>query len=199
MELESKPISSPARMIGVNLQTHSKECPRGPSKGVDLAVGILCLICLFAAMAVSDLDGGYLISARVNSVIRQVVIFGERLAARPGATTESALTIMVAENDNRQRLITKTTLERHGYSVVLADNDSEMLSIFRKFAPRVALVILNRSALRHSTQDVIGRLKLIRPDIPILLFPPPADGRRPGSSLTDSPARLAETVRKALS
>jgi len=205
MEAESKPIDSPARMIGVNLQTYSREC-RGSSKGrVAFSTVMVCLISSFAAMGLSGLDGNYLIPTRMTSIIRRVVAIGALLEARSGATAASTTTILVAENDNRQRLVAKTTLERYGYSVMLADNESEMLSIFRRCAPRVALVILDRTVLRHSTQDVVWRLKGIRPDIRILVSPRPGDGRRPRSALRDSIAKplsaplLAEAVRKALS
>ena len=58
MEVESKPISSPARMIGVNLQSYNREGQSGLSKGrVELAILRVCLISLFAAMGLSDLDG----------------------------------------------------------------------------------------------------------------------------------------------
>ena len=199
MEVEPKPISSPARMIGVNFHVCGRECQRESKGGGNVGIAILCLISLIAAIDRSHFDGG------VTSVIRGVEAIRPPTRSRSGVAVESGKAILVLENDNRRRLVAKTTLERYGYSVALADNDSEMLAIFRKFASRIELVILDQTALRHATHDVIGRLQSIRPDIRILVSPPPADRRRAGFALAGwvpepfGAPPLAEAVRKALS
>jgi DNA-binding NtrC family response regulator len=111
---------------------------------------------------------------------------------------------VVAESDENQRLIAKTTLERYGYAVALADNGAQAEAMLRKAGSRVALVVLDREALRNSARDTIQQLKSIQPNVRILM--PQAAGEdsravsgaaawleRPYSSIP-----LAEAVRKAL-
>jgi len=135
--------------------------------GWDLAAAVVCVMLLLLAVRYADLDSSFATSAALTSSIRQMLglpAFGSH------AGTQSGKLILVAENDNGQRLIAKTTLERYGYAVALADSGAQAVALFRTASPRVALVLLDRAELRSSFDTVVYELKRIRPDIRILVF-----------------------------
>jgi len=167
----------------------------------DLAAAFVCLLLLLLAVRYADLDSNFATSMALTSAIRQTLglpVFGSR--AGHGAQREKL--ILVAENDNGQRLIAKTTLERYGYPVALVDTGSQAVALFRKASPRVALVLLNRAELRSSVDTVVYELKKIRPDVPIVVFQRGNELLPWGvtASVTEplSAPPLTETVRKVL-
>jgi hypothetical protein len=165
----------------------------------DLAAAAVCLMLLLLAVRYADLDSSFATSVALTSSVRQMLglpAFGSHASKQGGKL------ILVAENDNGQRLIAKTTLERYGYGVALADSGSQAVDFFRKASPRVALVLLDRAELRSSVDTVVYELKRIRPDIRILVFQR-GDERLPwgvAGSLAEplSAQPLTETVRRVL-
>ena len=134
----------------------------------DLGIAFLFVFLLLCAARFADLDSNFATSMGLTSAIRQVLGLP---ATGSGVNdgTNGGKFILVAEKDNAQRLIAKTTLERYGYAVTLTDDSSQAVAIFRKAAPRVSLVLLDRAELRSSAGSVVRQLKRIRPDVRILV------------------------------
>ncbi len=203
METQSKVTSSAVQIIGLSPKACDGISNKPSSAGTaDLIAALVCMALLFSAIGFSQLDSDYATATRMSSGIHRV--FGIRDAQNDAATNDAKL-ILVAENDNRQRLIAKTTLERYGYNVALADDGPQAVALFRKAAYRVALVILGGADPRSSSQDVVRQLKKIRPDVRILVSGAAGEKAPTGSSVAGWFARpfsaspLAEAVRKALS
>ncbi|PYT27436.1 MAG: hypothetical protein DMG58_20370 [Acidobacteria bacterium] len=139
---------------------------------------------------------------RITAFVQRAL--GIRRPVDDGSAARARRIIVVAENDENQRLIAKTTLERYGYAVALADNGAQAEALLRKAGPRVALVVLDREALRISTRDTIQQLKSIQPNVRILMAQAAGEGSRAVSGAAGSLERpfssmpLAEAVRKAL-
>jgi hypothetical protein len=166
----------------------------------NLTIALLFVVLLLVAAGFADLDNNFTTSVWMTSTIRHAI--GPPMAAAAANDgLDRGTFILVAEKDDGQRLIAKTTLERNGYTVALTDDGSEALALFRKTAPRVSLVLLDRAELRSSTGSVVQQLKTIRPDVRILVLQP-GDERLPSGvtpiarPLSASP--LIETVRKVL-
>lgn len=166
----------------------------------ELGMAFLLLFALLVATRFADLDGDFATSLRLTSAIRQAL----GLPATGSGTndgTNGGKFILVAEKDNGQRLIAKTTLERYGYAVRLTDDASQAVALFRRAAPRVSLVLLDRGDLRSCTGSVVQQFKKIRPDVRILVSQSgdeqfPSGVTRIAGPLSAPP--LTETVRRVL-
>jgi CheY-like chemotaxis protein len=133
----------------------------------NLGIAFLCALLLLVVAGFAALDSNFATSSQMTSTIRHAL--GLPTGPEVNARTDSGEFILVAENDNAQRLIAKTTLERCGYTVALADDGSQAVALFRQAAARVSLVLLNRAELRSSAASVVRQLKEIRPDVRILI------------------------------
>jgi len=178
---------------------------RRPADIADLAFAVVCMMILFAAFIFSELDSRPDVSLRMTSAIRGLLGRFTRVEATPdghGISVHAGRIILVAENDDRQRLIAKTTLERYGYDVALAENGPAAITFFRKSAYQVALVVLGPREPRRA--EVIQRLRAIRPDVRILEARAPGEGQQSESRVAGfvaipfSAVSLAEAVRQTL-
>lgn len=175
-----------------------KKALKGPW---DLVAAVVCVLLLVLAVRIAYLDSNFATSMALTSTIREMLglpAFGSQADRGP----QGQRLILVAENNNSQRLIAKTTLERYGYAVALADSGSQAVALFRKTSPHVALVLLDRTELRSSIDTVVYELKRIRPDVRILVSQP-GNQRLPwgvtarvAEPLSAPP--LTETVRRVL-
>lgn len=160
----------------------------------DIIVALLCLAAMLGTIYFSELDSNYARAMRVSAAIQRVL--GRNTARQPVDTRKM---ILVVENDESQRLIAKTALERYGYNVALADNGSEAAGLLRKAAGRVALVVLDTRNLSGQTMQ---QLRGMRPSLPILVSEPAGEKLQAGASAKiDSPFSalpLAEAVQKVL-
>jgi CheY-like chemotaxis protein len=165
----------------------------------NLGIAFLCALLLLVVAGFAALDNNFATSVQITSAIRHAL--GLPTGSEVNARTDSGEFILVAENDNAQRLIAKTTLERCGYTVALTDDGSQAVALFRQAAARVSLVLLNRAELRSSAASVVRQLKEIRPDVRILI------SQRGDEQLPSGVARIAgplsappltETVRRVL-
>ena len=166
----------------------------------DLGMAFLFVLLLLVAARFADLDSNFATSMGLTSAIRQVLGLPATVSGVNDGTNGEKF-ILVAEKDNARRLIAKTTLERYGYAVTLTDDSSQAVAIFRKAAPRVSLVLLDRAELRSSTGSVVRQFKRIRPDVRILVSQSgdeqlPSGVTRIAGPLSAPP--LTEAVRKVL-
>jgi CheY-like chemotaxis protein len=194
MEAPPKAAFSVAQVVG-----QGREIPYGYRKPSfkdygDVFVALLCLTAMLGTAYFSVLDSNYVTAALVSAGIDRVL---GRSAT--GRAVDTRKTILVVENDEGQRLIAKTALERYGYNVALADNWAQATTVFREAAGRVALVVLDT---RSSGIQAMQELKRMRPGVPVLMSGPASEKLQPGaSSRIDSPFTalpLAEAVQTVL-
>ena len=145
--------------------------PRGRSSlrdKVNLAIALVFLTIFIGAACYPEIDSAA--AAQVTENIRSVV--GDR------ETGSSGRTILVVENDDGQRLIAKSALERYGYNVALADSGDQALALLRRPGQPVALVLMGGTPMNAAA---LRQLQSARPDVPVLLSEPP--GRKHGATL----------------
>ena len=193
-EPPQKAAFSAAQIVG---QGH--EIPYGHRKPsvkdhADVIVALLCLTAMLGTAYFAVADSNYPTAARISSAIERV--FGRGIAQK---AVDTRKTILVVENDEGQRLVAKTALERDGYNVALADNGAQATALFHKAAGRVALVVLDT---RSSGVQAIQQFKRMRPRVPVLVSGPASEKLQAGvTARIDSPFAalpLAEAVQKLL-
>ena len=86
--------------------------------------------------------------------------------AIPAAAGE--LVLVVADEEIIRRTA-KAMLERHGYTVVLAEDGQRGVELFRVLADHVALVLLDMTMPVMGGEEAFRRLKEIRPDVKVIL------------------------------
>jgi len=180
---------------------YGKRRGRSSVDAAQLALALIMLVMLSGLIYFSELDNTYWINARITSFVQRA--FGNQWAAHDGRTAK-ARRVIVVENDESQRLIAKTTLERYGYTVVLATSGTQAQTLLRRSGARVDLVILDREGLGNSTRDTIRQLKSIQPSVRILISQaagedlPAATEVAPSIERPLSAAPLADAVKKVL-
>jgi CheY-like chemotaxis protein len=181
---------------------YGKRRRRSPLDTAQLALAFVMLAVLAGLIYVSELDSVYWTNMRITAFVQRAL--GIRWPVDDGSAARARRVIVITESDDGQRLIAKTTLERYGYTVALADNGTQAEALLRKAGPRVALVILDREALRNAASDTIRQLKSIQPDVRILMSqaagedPPKISGAAGSIERPFSSVPLAEAVQRAL-
>ena len=93
--------------------------------------------------------------------------------ARPAAEAEGDLrgsgVILVVDDEEIVRQTAKTTLERYGYTVLLADNGQSGVEAFRQHADEIAVVILDMAMPVMGGEEALRVMRTIRPDAPVIL------------------------------
>ena len=128
---------------------------------VNLAIALVFLTIFIGAACYPEIDSAA--ASQVTENIRSVVGVRE-------SGTSAARTILVVENDDGQRLIAKSALERYGYNVALADSVDQALALLRRPGQPVALVLMGGT---HINAAAVRQLQSARPDVPVLLSEPP--------------------------
>jgi CheY-like chemotaxis protein len=181
---------------------YGKRRKRSPLDMAQLMLALVMLTVLAGLIYVSELDNVYWTNMRITSFVQRTL--GIHRPVDDGSVAGARRVIVVAESDENQRLIAKTTLERYGYAVALADNGKQAEALLRKAGSRVALVVLDREALRNSARDTILQLKSIQPSVQILMAQaagedsPKISGASGSIERPFSSVPLAEAVRNAL-
>ncbi len=78
-------------------------------------------------------------------------------------------TILVIDDEPTVRRTAKTALERGGYDIILAENGKEGIDVFRVLEGKIAAVLLDLTMPGMSGEEVLHRLKEIRPDVKVIL------------------------------
>jgi CheY-like chemotaxis protein len=201
---QTKPVSAARQLIGGGEIPYGKYRRKSFADTAQLLLGLLMVAVLAGAIYLSELDSVYWTNVRITATVQRVL--GIRSSGQGGAAVATRLrsVVVVAESDASQRLIAKTTLERYGYAVALADNASQAAALLRQAGPRVALVLLDGEALRNSAGDTIRQLKSIRPSVRILMSrlagadPVAVSGAAGWLEKPFSAVPLAEAVRSVL-
>lgn len=204
---EPKPTPTDSVALDSPIENYSRKWESRKDK-LELALSLLSLTLLLVVVVFADLDTGYESATRLTSMIQGIV--GTHRPAPKSMHVDgrravnSRRLILVAEPDDRQRLVAKTTLERYGYGVVLADSPSEAVSLFSQTREPFALVILDTAGGRNSRESAMRQFKSIRAEVPILLSRAPGEKPRAHSAAAgwiDRPLRavpLAEAVSRIL-
>ncbi|MDH5751556.1 MAG: response regulator [Deltaproteobacteria bacterium] len=78
-------------------------------------------------------------------------------------------TVLLAEDEERVRILLAGLLEKAGYSVIQAPNGEEALKMFSAAEPRVDLVVLDMVMPGMGGREVVEKLHEKEPDLPIIL------------------------------
>lgn len=162
IDTPSRSAISAAQTIGQGREFHYRQRKRSFKDYADVIVALVCLAAMAGSIYFGELDTNYARATRVTAAIRHVF----HLSDPTRNAVDTRKTILVVENDEGQRLIAKTALERYGYNVALADNGTQASTLLQKRAGRVALVVLDT---RSSGTQFIQEVKRVRPSIPILV------------------------------
>jgi PAS domain S-box-containing protein len=78
-------------------------------------------------------------------------------------------TVLVVDDEQIVRRTVQTMLERHGYSVVLAENGREAVELYRVLADKIALILLDMTMPLMGGEETFRELQTIRPDVRVVL------------------------------
>lgn len=117
-------------------------------------------------------------------------------------------TVLVIDDEEIVRRTARTTLERFGYKVLLADDGMQGVERFRELAATIDVVLLDMTMPVMSGEETFRELRLIQPEIRVILSSgyneAEAIRRFTGKGLAGfvqkpyTSARLAEAVKSAL-
>jgi CheY-like chemotaxis protein len=89
-------------------------------------------------------------------------------AADAGPAAAAAKLVLVADDEELQRFLIKTMLERMGYEAVLAAGGRQALEIFAAQRERIVAAVLDVSMPGVSGEEAAARLRETAPNLPIL-------------------------------
>ncbi len=78
-------------------------------------------------------------------------------------------TIVIVDDDDAVLSAAKGSLEPRGYEVLTATSGAEALDVFQSRAAEINGVVLDLTMAGMAAEEIISRLKAIRPDIPVLI------------------------------
>ncbi|MBV8732370.1 MAG: response regulator, partial [Acidobacteriia bacterium] len=78
-------------------------------------------------------------------------------------------TVLVVDDEDIVRRSAKAMLERHGFTVVLAENGKEAVELYRVLADKIDLVLLDMTMPVMGGEETFRQLKTIRPDVRVIL------------------------------
>ncbi len=94
-------------------------------------------------------------------------------AIPPAGTRETNLlgtgTVLVVDDEELVRGVTKSILERYGYQVLLADSGPAALDVFKRHPENITMVILDLSMPKMDGKAVLLALQEIRPSVKVVV------------------------------
>ena len=116
--------------------------------------------------------------------------------------------ILVVDDEAFVRELAKRALERHGYTVLLADSGLAAIDVFKRHPGDIALVILDLSMPNMNGEEVLPELRKIRPEAKVVISSGYSEaetmrlfGNQKLSGFLQKPytaSRIAENVKRAL-
>ncbi|MCC6158664.1 MAG: PAS domain-containing protein [Deltaproteobacteria bacterium] len=89
-------------------------------------------------------------------------------AAAPVPLMRGTGTILVVEDEDIVRDLTKRVLESYGYRVVTAASGDEALEAFAEHGPAIALLLTDVVMPRMNGRELAERLRRVRPELPVV-------------------------------
>ncbi len=161
--------------------------------------------------AVSGIVRSHRGALEVSSVPGQGTTFRIYLPAAAAAQPEprpAARAILIVDDEEIVRRTARSTLEKYGYKVLVAENGPQAIEIYRRRPEAVELVLLDLTMPMMDGEEVLRALRKIRPDVKAIVSSgyslEEATRRFAGhgvSAFLQKPytaARLAHAVRAAL-
>lgn len=86
----------------------------------------------------------------------------------PAAWTSSG-TVLLVDDEETVRTVTRRVLERAGFRVLLANDGMEGVEMFREHASELTLVLLDMTMPRMNGEQAFKLMKDVRSDVPVIL------------------------------
>jgi CheY-like chemotaxis protein len=93
----------------------------------------------------------------------------QALLAAPSAALQGTGVVLVVDDEQVVREMARRALERHGYTVLMADSGLAAIDMFRRHPGEIALVVLDLSMPDMSGEEALPELRKIRPGIKVLV------------------------------
>ncbi|MBV8731512.1 MAG: response regulator, partial [Acidobacteriia bacterium] len=90
-------------------------------------------------------------------------------APKPVVRSSRTGTILVVDDEEIVGKTIKSGLERHGYSVIVAEDGIAGVEQFIKNADRIGLVILDLTMPKMSGEETLRQIRALRPRVPVIL------------------------------
>ncbi len=97
----------------------------------------------------------------------------------------SAGTVLVVDDDEGVRVVTRMMMEKGGFRVLTARDGEEAVEVFQEHEHAITVVLLDLKIPKVDSRDVFDVVQRIRPDIPVILssgYPETEARRRFGTS-----------------
>ncbi len=78
-------------------------------------------------------------------------------------------TVLFVDDEETVRRLAKSALEAGGWRVLLAENGAEGVRLFEEHRGDIALVILDLTMPVMGGEEALDRIKVIRPDVPVII------------------------------
>jgi CheY-like chemotaxis protein len=85
------------------------------------------------------------------------------------STWQGTGTVLLVDDEESVRSVTKAMLENAGFTVLLAADGVEGVSMFRAHADEIAVVLLDMTMPRMGGEEALREMRAIRPDIQVVL------------------------------
>jgi two-component system cell cycle sensor histidine kinase/response regulator CckA len=90
-------------------------------------------------------------------------------ASMQTAQPQDGATILVVDDEQIVRRTAKMMLERHGHTVIVAENGKEGLDLYRVLGEKIGLVLLDMTMPVMGGEETFRELKAISPDVRVIL------------------------------
>ena len=130
--------------------------------------------------AVSGIVRGHKGSIKVTTARGQGTTFVVLLPAAAEAPVEVAkeipiedlngnATVLIVDDEEVVLQTAKDALERHGYSILTAENGAAGIDVLEREKHRVSLIVLDLSMPGMSGQQALPRFRAVKPDVPVIV------------------------------